>query len=166
MPTTEDEKRAQQQARAQLDSIVEMVKRLEHVQECDGGEECNLSDAEIFAGNEILYKEGMVASGEDREQYHDRDSAQQTIEEDPLSVQVQSGWHNPGEQAEDTDYEILLCTGGPAGRIIGKLDQHGQPETAELEYQDWFMPWIRYGDTSGEEGEALLTYARQFYFGG
>ncbi len=166
MSTTEDTKRAQQQARSQLDSIVQMVKRLEHAQECDGGEDCTLSDEEIFAGNEVFYKEGMKASAEEREQYHDRDSAQEAIDQDPLSVRVQSGWHDPGEQGEDTDYEILLCTGGPACRIIGTLDEHGQPETAELQYQDWFTPWISYRDTSGAEDEALLTYARHFYFGG
>ena len=40
----------------------------------------------------------------------------------------------------------------------------GEPDRARLEYQDWFTPWIEYLDMSHEEHEALLTYARQFYF--
>ena len=159
----EDQKRAKEQARAQLDSIVSMVKRLEHSSECDG-EHCELTDEEIYAGINLHYEEGDTATEEEREQYHNEDEARQAISEDPLSVEVRSDWHTPGGDSEATDYTILLCTGGPACRIIGELGEHQEPDTARIEYQDWFTPWETYHDTSKEEDEALLTYARQFYF--
>ncbi len=129
-----EDTRAKDQARAQLDSIMEMVKAL------DGGGEID--------GEEI-----------------DEETARERIQEDPLSVEVRSDWHEPGSKDDKpTAYNILLCTGGPAVRIIGTLDEYGQPETAQIEYQDWFTPWVSYADTSSEEDEGLLTYARQFYY--
>lgn len=170
MTTQTDAERAKEQAKAQLESILGMVKRLEHCPDCtgesDGEEGCQLSDAEILEGINIYFKEGMTASDEDRESYHNEEEARQAISEDPLSVEVRADWHTPGEdENKPTEYCILLCTGGPAVRIIGDLDEHQQPDTANLEYQDWFTPWIKYYDTNEEEDEALLTYARQFYFG-
>jgi len=129
-----EDTRAKDQARAQLDSIMEMVKAL------DGGGEID--------GEEI-----------------DEETARERIQEDPLSVEVRSDWHEPSSKDDKpTEYKILLCTGGPAVRIIGTLDEYGQPETAQIEYQDWFTPWVSYADTSSEEDDALLTYARQFYY--
>jgi len=162
MATTE-KNHAKEQAKAQLESIVEMVKRLEHCRDCDG-EDCELTDKEIYAGMNLFYKEGDKATEEERQEYHDEEAARQSISEDPLSVEVRSEWHTPGEDEAPTEYTILLCTGGPAVRIIGELDEHGQPETATIEYQDWFTPWERYGDISDEEDETLLTYAQQFYY--
>ncbi len=129
-----EDTRAKDQARAQLGSIMEMMKAL------DGGGEID--------GEEI-----------------DEETARERIQEDPLSVEVRSDWHEPGSKDDKpTAYNILLCTGGPAVRIIGTLDEYGQPETAQIEYQDWFTPWVSYADTSSEEDEGLLTYARQFYY--
>ena len=162
--TTEKLERAKKQARAQLDSIVVMVKRLEHCQECDG-DACELSDEEIYEGINLYYREGDVASEEEKREYHDRDKAEEIIREDPLLIEVRTGWHTPGECEEPMEYCILLCTGGPACQIIGDLDEYLQPSTARLEYQDWFTPWISYNETSEGDNEALLTYARQFYFG-
>ena len=106
----------------------------------------------------------MVQALKNGEEIDGQDPAER-IHEDPLSVEVRSDWHSPGDgNDKPTEYNILLCTGGPAVRIIGELDEHGQPETATIEYQDWFTPWERYGDTSDEEDEALLTYAQQFYY--
>ena len=107
----------------------------------------------------------MVQALKNGEEIDGQDPAER-IQEDPLSVEVRSDWHSPGDENDKpTEYTILLCTGGPAVRIIGELDEHGQPETATIEYQDWFTPWERYSDTSDEEDEALLTYAQQFYYG-
>ena len=161
--TQKTDTRAKDQARSQLDSIVEMVKRLEHVRECDG-EDCKLSDKEILEGINIYFKDGMAASEEDRESYHNKDDALQQIAEDPLSVQVRSGWANSPEEMEAEEFAILLCTGGPAVRIIGGLDRN-EPASAKIEYQDWFTPWEALLPLEDEEHEALLTYARQFYFG-
>jgi len=108
--------------------------------------------------------EGKKATDEEREEYHDRDQAQQVIQEDALSVEVRSDWHSPGDKSEEGEYLILLCTGGPACRIIGDLNEYKEPTRARLEYQDWFTPWNEY-ITTGSDHEALVTYARSFYFG-
>lgn len=92
-----------------------------------------------------------------------REDAEQRIQEDPLSVQVRSGWYQPGGDHEPEEFKILLCTGGPAVQIRGELNQHGEPHRAWLEYQDWFTPWIEYhGENACQK--TLLTYCRQFYF--
>ena len=160
--TQTDTERAESQARSQLESIIEMVKRLEHCQNCDG-EDCELTDKEIIEGNLYCYTEGQEVTEEDRENYHDEDKSREVINEDPLSVQVRSGWANSPEEMEAEEYEILLCTGGPACRIVGDLDR-GEPDRARIEYQDWFTPWIELVDITSKEREALLTYSRQFYF--
>lgn len=91
------------------------------------------------------------------------EAARAEIEEDALSVQVRSDWHTPGDkEAGPTEYEILLCTGGPAVRIIGELGRYNEPETATIQYQDWFTSWT---DWRGADEEILLQYVRCFYFG-
>ncbi len=142
---------AKRQGQAQFDSIKEMVEALRATDRTD-----------LEGSNEWDRK---------------REEAQQNIGDDALSVQVRSGWHLPGEQlTKPAEYEILLCTGGPACRIIGQLSEHGEPETARLEVQDWFQPWTEYRpinpddktfatriDTRAES--VMLDYARCFYFG-
>jgi hypothetical protein len=156
--------RAKAQARAQLDSIIGMVKRLKHCEDCSG-EDCELTDEEIYDGLGLSYQEGDKATDEEREDYHDEDSAREAIDNDPLSVEVRSDWHSAGDKGDKpTEYRILLCTGGPAVQITGDLDEYGQPENAKLEYQDWFTPWTEYTDTTSEEDEYLEKYAQQFYF--
>jgi hypothetical protein len=123
-----------------------------------------LTDKEILEGINLYYEDGTKATEEERRQYHDKDDLRQTIDEDPLSVQVRSGWASSPTEFEAEEYEILLCTGGPAVHITGEL-RHGQPHDASLEYQDWFTPWEKYRPMTGEEYDMLLTYAQQFYFG-
>jgi hypothetical protein len=94
-----------------------------------------------------------------------REEAEQTIHEDPLSVQVREGWKNPGVVGTPEEFEILLCTGGPAVRIIGDLNEHMEPDNPRLEYQDWFTPWVEYRIADEKKRNALLEYCRQFYFG-
>lgn len=159
----EDEWRAKQQAKAQLESIMLMTKRLDHAQSCSG-DDCELSDKDIIEGLNLLYQEGQKATEEERKEYHDEEAAKQAIQEDALEVQIRSGWHTPGESGEEGEYYILLCTGGPACRIIGDLTDHDDPDSAILQYQDWFTPWIDY-NCSEEDKQALLNYAREFYFG-
>jgi hypothetical protein len=92
---------------------------------------------------------------------NEQEEARDAIESDPLSVRVRSGWYAVGLTPEAMEYEILLCTGGPAVRIYGELSEN-QPDRAWLEFQDWFTPWTRFHDV---DEDVLLTYARQFYFG-
>ena len=83
-----------------------------------------------------------------------------------MSIDVRSGWYQPGrETPAPEEYNILLGTGGPAFRIVGRLDEHLEPKTAVLEFQDWFTPWEPYVPASQAEEEALLWYAGLFYFG-
>ena len=121
------------QAYAQLESIKEMVEALEHANQAKEHER----STNAWAASE---------------------EAAQAIHESALSVQVRSGWTAPGDPMEAAEYEILLCTGGPAVRIVGTLDQWSEPDTATLTL-------FGYGAHDDDE-QVLLTYANQFYFGG
>jgi hypothetical protein len=91
--------------------------------------------------------------------------AHERIQEDALSVEVRSGWHEParcGDTFRPEDFKILLCTGGPAVQIRGELDEDGEPRRAWLEVQDWGKPWTQYFKA---DQDTLLAYARCFYFG-
>jgi len=85
-------------------------------------------------------------------------------------VQVRTAWEDPNRfQKPDIDvqpheYKILLCTGGPAVRIVGYLNEYGRPKNAFVEHQDWNEPWRRVV-LSKEEPEAVIEYARHFYYG-
>jgi hypothetical protein len=89
------------------------------------------------------------------------EAARDNIQEDPLSVEVRSDWTTPGEPLEPSEFCILLCTGGPAVRIVGELNR-GEPCRAWLEYQDWGTPWTQY---FGASSDTLCQYAAHFYFG-
>ena len=91
----------------------------------------------------------------------DEDAARDNTQEDPLEVQVRSDWTNPGETLEAGEFMILLCTGGPAVRIVGELNR-GEPCRAWLEYQDWGTPWTHY---FGAKSDTLCEYAANFFFG-
>ena len=161
------DERSESQARSQFESIKDMVTHLKHTQVCqDAG--CNLPDADIYAGLGLYYKKhhpthGRKATEQMREEYHNRENTEQHIHEDPLSVEVRSDWHTPGSESREGEYRILLCTGGPACRIVGQLSQYSEPETARIEHQDWGTPWTEYRLDSDEE-KIVLTYAQQFYF--
>lgn len=130
---------AKDQARAQLERIHQMVDGL----------------------NAAMYRDDSELAAQ-----HDIEEAREAIEQDALSVEVRSDWCVPGspESGAPTEYKILLCTGGPAVQIVGDLGRYCEPETARLQHQDWFKPWTDYPLSSKDE-EALLTYARCFYFG-
>jgi hypothetical protein len=104
-------------------------------------------------GQELLELEKAAGDCESLE------DAEQRISDDPLAVQVRSGWCDVGEEMEAEEYNILLSTGGPATRIIGDLNQYGEPETATLQAQDWFTQWQDY---EGGDEETLLRYASRF----
>lgn len=108
--------------------------------------------------NEDDLKELAEAAGE----CEDADEARQRIEEDALSVQVRSDWVDPGEPMTPGEFETLLKTGGPALRILGELDESGEPHRAWLEVQDWGKPWTHYWEKSLDE--VLLAYSRCFVF--
>ena len=118
--------------------------------------------AQLASSIEMVKALGEADNDDDAEK---REEAVLEIHEDPLSVEVRSEWHSPGTEAEDEEYRILLCTGGPAVQLVGELGAFGEPDTADIQYQDWFTSWESLPTDSAEE-EAMLTYARQFYLGG
>ena len=130
---------ARQQAKALLESIVEMMAALERARH-DG--------PASYEGEEL-----------------EADDLEERARELPLSVLVRSGWSAPGGNLIAAEYEVLLCTGGPAVRIRGELSEYGEPTTASLEAQDWFIPWEPVAVTE-EEGEFLLAFVTLFWFGG
>lgn len=132
----EKENHAEANARGWLQSILEMVERLETAEE-------------------------QAINGPD-----ETDAARLWIEEAPLSVMVRDGWRNPTTRSEGPEeYEVLLTTGGPALRLIGKLDGYGQPDDwPRLEYQDWGTPWTEY-IPAREHREELRKFASVFWYG-
>lgn len=112
--------------------------------------------------NSITERVETLKKAEEKENYNAIEEARQAIEEDALSVEVCTDWHAPGsEDNKPTEYRILLCWGGTACQIVGALS-HGQPETATIQYQDWFTEWTCLEPEEGEE-EIMLEYARCFF---
>jgi len=130
-------------AASSIQNMRENLAKLEHAQNCDDSATCE------HAGSE---------------DWHDEDEAQSAIDNDPLSIEVRSGWYSPSAEAvKPEEYNILLGTGGPAARIIGELEGD-QPASARFEYQDWFQPWTT-AHLSEDDQKTLLEYANRFYFG-
>lgn len=170
---------ALEQAKSQAASIVEMVRALDRETAAEDyslkltREQC-VSVLTDLCGIECRDEESIdelreavavnVGDGtcEPPDFEFNEEEARERILEDPLSVDVRSGWVASKEDMEPEEFCILLCTGGPAVRIVGELDR-GEPSRAWIEYQDWFKPWTQlFGEI---EQDTLLTYCRQFYFG-
>jgi hypothetical protein len=92
----------------------------------------------------------------------DQDEARENVQNDPLSVEVRSGWTSHGDTMTAEEFRIVLCTGGPHVEIRGELD-NGTPSRAWMVYQDWGTPLTQYSDI---EGSTLLAYCQEFYFEG
>jgi len=107
--------------------------------------------------------EALEAAGsDDDKEYESPEDAERAIHESVVSIMVRDGWHQPGQPSDGAEeYKILLSTGGPALRIWGKLGKYGEPESAELQMQDWYLPWTRYPTREA----TLLAFAQCFYFG-
>ena len=88
--------------------------------------------------------------------YDQRCEAQTAIYEDPLEVLVRSDWYTPYKPSGPAELQILLCTGGPAVRIIAQLEDEMVTDS-RLEYQDWFMPWVELPLTS-EDKQVIREY--------
>jgi hypothetical protein len=74
---------------------------------------------------------------------------------------------------------LLLSAGGPAVRIVGRLDDDNEPTTARMQVADGFGPWRDF-DPVDEDGPSairspiiggrrsdeatLIEYARRFDF--
>lgn len=152
--TATTENHAEQNGRGWLANIAEMMAAYKAAQKREGS---------FFDQDD---------EGEDEDAEADEDTSGETaddvrerIEQSPLSVQVRDGWKNPGAESEGPEeFEILLSTGGPALRIIGKLDEHCTPSDVELQHQDWFKPWERLPLTDAER-KTVESFCAVFYFG-
>ena len=89
-----------------------------------------------------------------------RDVIQEEIGAYPVAVAVRSGWTTPGKPLEAAEYRILFCWGGPAVRIVGKLDEHHTPDTARVEHHDWGRHWTTLKLGYDAQVDVLLPYAR------
>ncbi len=154
MTEIKKEDHARDQAASQLESVIAMVNRLRHAEKCQNeSEDCMEGFGQFNPYIQTTANE-----------YHDEERARTSIEENALSVDVRSAWTSPHEM-KPSEYQIILCTGGPAVRITGNLNEYSQPSDARMEYQDWFTPWKEYHDGNAETYNGLLDYAQQFYFG-
>lgn len=151
--------RALEQADIQMSRIADMVAALN----CDYDRLVELKydfyelDEEELAELKELEQ---IADGCESEE-----EARERIEDDALAVRVRTDWYSPySKDSEVGQFYILLCSGGPAVRIIGELDEYGQPTRAWLEYQDWGTPWTERVNDSGDM-RILLAYAECYYFG-
>jgi hypothetical protein len=208
METEQKVDRAREQAAAQADNITAMMQRLDHAtagflrhgQRCDWYDNPGSCDAVLGAATteEIrLFGEGEVhveleldlidPDGHHRlrrrlrlREYHNVESAQEDIDQSPLSVEVRSDWQPPGvpngeaRPLEAVEFRITLCsnfraglamfqTGGPAVQIRGDIDIEGNPLSAWLEYQDWGTPWKKYTDYHRPGlSDAIIEYSRYF----
>jgi hypothetical protein len=160
MKTQEKENYAEQNEKGWLETIIEQAAALDMDWErYDELKDMATEDMDDDEKEELAELKGMAG------EFENQDDVRERIEEGPLSVQVRSGWYSPGsEQVKPEEFEILLSTGGPALRIIGDLDDYGQPERPRLQYQDWSTPWTEYA-TSADEDEALAKWCSCFYFG-
>lgn len=95
-------------------------------------------------------------------------AAQEEILNDALSVEVRGPWYVPFEDPPDDpeEFRVLLCTGGPAVRIVGRLHDGPSPVDPRIEYQDWGTPWTTLEPLSDDDRQNLQIYCDQFYFGG
>lgn len=149
--------------RDEREALADEVSEYAHVDEEDDPEQedvdrhneaaANLKEWDEENAEEL--KELEAAAGECK----DSDDARDRIDEDPLDITIRGERRN-GEWEAD-EFVILLATGGPAVRIMGELDEHGEPYRAWLEVQDWFKPWTQY---FAADQDTLLSYCRCFNF--
>ena len=137
--TEQTQDTAESQARAQTESIVDMMEALKTAQESGSVE---------FEGYD-----------------YDEDKMREHIDQNALSVEVRNSWHTPGSESTPDEFSILLCTGGPAVRLIGSLSEHCEPERVRVEFQDWGTGWAEWMGITSEQRATVLSYCQLHYFG-
>lgn len=174
---TKTENRAEEQARAQVASIVGMVRALDvdydRLQELREEKEsfrkermhdsgCNEACADYEWSEQNPNAAAELAELESTAgDCTSEDEARERIQEDPISIEVRSGWTSNAADFEPEEFRIVLCTGGPHVELVGDLSR-GAPSRVRVLYRDW--------GTSGEyfpdvyERLAIEAYCEQFYF--
>ena len=123
---------------------------------CQGGEDPKELS---WDGRRFLIEEMDWAFDPDREST--AEAIRERVQEDPLEVQIREDWHALDEVADAAEYMILISTGGPALRLIGRLKGF-EPESARLQHQDWGTSWTECFPE--QSSDALIWYASQFYY--
>lgn len=171
MPTPKDNARCQ--AVSQVESIVEMVAKLKpetaaklFVSELTPEKQAELL-REAFPDEDPAEKTAedlveAIAEGDFLPTGYefDEEAAQEAITEDPLCLEVRSGWVAPGHLLEPEEAVLLLCTGGPAVRVLCDV-RGGELENPRVEFQDWYTPWQHLPLTESQ-CEAVETYIAHF----
>lgn len=171
------ENHAKEQARAQFESIAAMVAalkcdyaRLDELRDMRAEwvyEYCAATGAETTAAQKTWaaeftedateLEELEAAAGDCADEY----TARRRIVEDPLSVEIRSGWANSYAEFEPEEFRIVLCTGGPHVEIVGDLDR-GEPSRPRILYRAWGES----GELFDFDRDAVLTYCNAvFYLG-
>lgn len=128
--------RAHQQAIAQMQYIEELISayRMDWEFLEDLKDHCEEEDLDTL---EELTEQAAGCS--------DADEALERLESNPLEILYRSDWESDTSDLTPHEFSILLCTGGPAVRIRGYFDNHGNPSNAWTEYQDWGTQWTELG---------------------
>lgn len=161
MQNTPNSNDARDQARAQLDKIKCLVaamgvdyERLEDLRtdflaEANGATDSPLSQEDIDELNALAALAGPCT---------DQEEAIQAIQDDALEILTRGDWHGALDNgSEDVELQVLLCTGGPAVRIIADLED-GVVTDSRIEYQDWGTPWLRLLTYTHEDKQAVREY--------
>jgi len=144
---------SEHQAKAQVAAIQELIRAVE----VDFDELSLLLELDEDSPR---LAELLEAAGE----FTSLDEALEAIQGDPLSVEVRSGWGQPGGDMEPTEFRILLCTGGPHVELRGSLNVCMNPSSVYVFHQDWFEAesCLPLGPA---EHDSVMTYVHHFYFG-
>ncbi|MFY9828789.1 MAG: hypothetical protein WAK69_09260 [Rhodoplanes sp.] len=96
-----------------------------------------------------------------------REDAEKRIHEDALKVMIRSSWHEPGRDYVHVpiEYCILLCSAGPTVRIVGDLNEYGEPVSARIEHRDRLNSFQTWVGNCGSVEKILPAFARCFNFG-
>jgi hypothetical protein len=158
MTATTDNAHAIDNARAHLSTIEALWEADDFLEDprrdADGFAE--LSDAAREQLRDLLNVESFDDLGRD-----DAEQLEAAAREQVLSACVRSCWTPVSEPLSAGEFELLLSTGGPACRIVGDLDDHGDPSRAEIQWQDWGTPWTA---LAGQRCDALDWFAGLFYW--
>ena len=99
----------------------------------------------------------------DGETFNDPTDIAERLCEGALSVEVRGDWHTTGREPSNSEFRILVSTGGPAFQITGDLDMYGNPTSARAEHQDWDTPWAKV-ELDNTEQAAVAWFATLFYY--
>ena len=95
------------------------------------------------------------------EGFESLEDAEERLQEEPLSVEVRSGWGSYSE-LQPEEYRIVLTIGGPSLSIQGDLNQYQEPCTAVMLMQDWGTQLTPFRDV---DEDVLVQFAQKFYYG-